>query len=164
MSSTPSRVGGRFFYFGMQPAGDFCVWGGGGEKPSPMRGRWHGGAVTDEVGALAFTQLRPPHQSPAATASPHRGSHGARSQSLPFQGRWLGEAETERLQQSCDNLSVCFADSSPARGASQYAKTPARQRRSGRGLFWIIPAWLPRAHIRAGCRRGGGGQSSGRSR
>ena len=23
--------------------------------PSPMRGRWHGEAVTDEVGALAFT-------------------------------------------------------------------------------------------------------------
>ena len=23
--------------------------------PSPMRGRWHGGAVTDEVGALALT-------------------------------------------------------------------------------------------------------------
>ena len=36
---------------------------------------------------------------------------------LPFQGRWLGAAETERLSRICDNLSVCFADSSPARGA-----------------------------------------------
>ena len=39
-------------------------------------------------------------------------------QSLPSQGRWLGEAETERLSRICDNLSVCFADSSPSRGAS----------------------------------------------
>ena len=38
-------------------------------------------------------------------------------QSLPSQGRWLGAAETERLSRICDNLSVCFADSSPARGA-----------------------------------------------
>ena len=36
---------------------------------------------------------------------------------LPFQGRWLGEAETERLSRICNNLSVCSADSSPARGA-----------------------------------------------
>ena len=35
------------------------------------------------------------------------------AQSLPFQGRWLGEAETERLSRICDNLSVCFADSVP---------------------------------------------------
>ena len=40
-----------------------------------MRGRWHGGAVTDEVEALASTRRCPPHQSPLATASPHRGSH-----------------------------------------------------------------------------------------
>ena len=32
---------------------------------------------------------------------------------LPFQGRWLGAAETERLSRICDNLSVCFADSVP---------------------------------------------------
>ena len=32
---------------------------------------------------------------------------------LPFQGRWLGEAETERSQQICDNLSVTFGDSIP---------------------------------------------------
>ncbi len=32
---------------------------------------------------------------------------------LPFQGRWLGAAETERLSRICDNLSVCFADSTP---------------------------------------------------
>ena len=41
----------------------------------------------------------------------------ARSQSLPFQGRWLGEAETERSYQICGNLSVTFGDSSPGRGA-----------------------------------------------
>ena len=28
------------------------------------------------------------------------------AQSLPFQGRWLGETETERLLQICDDLSV----------------------------------------------------------
>ena len=38
-------------------------------------------------------------------------------QSLPSQGRWLGAAETERLSRICNNLSVCFADSSPERGA-----------------------------------------------
>ena len=31
--------------------------------PSPMRGRWHGAAVTDEVKALASTRRGPPHQS-----------------------------------------------------------------------------------------------------
>ena len=43
--------------------------------PSPMRGRCHGEAVTDEVEALALTRRCSPHQSPLATASPHRGSH-----------------------------------------------------------------------------------------
>ena len=43
--------------------------------PSPTRGRWHGGAVTDEVEAVSSTRRCPPHQSPPATASPHRGSH-----------------------------------------------------------------------------------------
>ena len=36
---------------------------------------------------------------------------------LPFQGRWLGEAETERSPQICSNLSVTFGDCSPERGA-----------------------------------------------
>ena len=45
---------------------------------------------------------------------PHRGSlWRAQSQSLPFQGRWLGEAETERSYQICGNLSVTFGDSIP---------------------------------------------------
>ena len=68
------------------PSGHFPLIGGIGPwkgsqgvrrtpLPSPMRGRWHGEAVTDEVGALAFTQRCPPHQSPPATASLHRGSH-----------------------------------------------------------------------------------------
>ena len=32
--------------------------------------------------------------------------HAPPKKSLPFQGRWLGEAETERSYQICDNLSV----------------------------------------------------------
>ena len=55
---------------------------------------------------------------PPLKASPHRGSlWGCAVQSLPFQGRWLGEAETERSYQICSNLSVTFGDSSPERGA-----------------------------------------------
>ena len=50
--------------------------------------------------------------------SPHSGSlWSAQIPSLPFRGRWLGKAETERSQQICDDLSVCFADSSPGRGS-----------------------------------------------
>ena len=98
------------------PPGGFCI--AAYLMPSPMRGRWHGEAVTDEVEALASTRRSPPHQSPPATASPHRGSHWrVHLQSLPFQGRWLGEAETERSPQICSNLSVTFGDSSPGRGA-----------------------------------------------
>ncbi len=41
--------------------------------PSPMRGRWHGGAVADEVGGQIFYAAPSTHQSPPATASPHRG-------------------------------------------------------------------------------------------
>ena len=60
-----------------------------------MRGRCHGEAVTDEVGALAFTRRCPPHQSPAATASPHRGSLGSAVHPMPSPGgRWIrSEAE-----------------------------------------------------------------------
>ena len=36
-----------------------------------------------------------------------------RIKASPFQGRWLGEAETERLLQICDDLSVTFGDSIP---------------------------------------------------
>ena len=45
------------------------------QMPSHMRGRWHGEAVTDEVEAAVSMRRCPPHQSPPATASPHRGSH-----------------------------------------------------------------------------------------
>ena len=94
------------------PPGGFCI--AAYLMPSPMRGRWHGEAVTDEVEALASTRRSPPHQSPPATASPHRGSHWrVHLQRLPFQGRWLGEAETERSPQICSNLSVTFGDSIP---------------------------------------------------
>ena len=54
--------------------------------------------------------------------------HVPPKKSLPFQGRWLGEAETERSCQICDNLSVSLAaDSSPERGAfSAAAGSPLR--------------------------------------
>ena len=51
-------------------------------------------------------------------SSPGRGAKGrGLSLGLPFQGRWLGGAETERSFQICDNLSVTFGDSFPGRGA-----------------------------------------------
>ena len=40
----------------------------------------------------------------------------AQVQSLPFQGRWLGEAETERSYQICDNLSVSLRLTAPLKG------------------------------------------------
>ena len=40
----------------------------------------------------------------------------AHTQSLPFQGRWLGEAETERLLQICDDLSVSLRLTAPLQG------------------------------------------------
>ena len=39
-----------------------------------------------------------------------------RSQCLPFQGRWLGGAETERSLQICDNLSVSLRLTAPLEG------------------------------------------------
>ena len=44
---------------------------------------------------------------------PHQSALGYAHKGLPFQGRWLGAAETERSQQICDNLSVTFGDSIP---------------------------------------------------
>ena len=44
MSSAPSRMGGRFFYLGCNLRGIFACGEVGREKPSPMRGRWHGGS------------------------------------------------------------------------------------------------------------------------
>ena len=40
----------------------------------------------------------------------------ARPQSLPFQGRWLGAAGTERLLQICDDLSVSLRLTAPLEG------------------------------------------------
>ena len=83
-----------------------------------MRGRWHGRAVTDEVETPHLRDCAHLISRLAATASPHRGSHwSAQFPSLPWKGRWLGEAETERSYQICGNLSVTFGDSSPGRGA-----------------------------------------------
>ena len=65
--------------------------------PSPTRGRWHGEAVTDEVEAPCLRDAAHLISRLAATASPHRGSHGgAKIQSLPFQGRWLGGTPRRR--------------------------------------------------------------------
>ena len=44
-------------------------------EASPMRGRWHGGAVTDEVGQFRLRSTVHLISRLAATASPHRGSH-----------------------------------------------------------------------------------------
>ena len=40
----------------------------------------------------------------------------AQIQSLPSQGRWLGEAGTERLLQICDDLSVSLRLTAPLEG------------------------------------------------
>ena len=56
------------------------------------------------------------------------------AQSLPFQGRWLGAAETERSLQICDNLSVSLRLPAPLKGepwmvrsvGAGRTKTPAR--------------------------------------
>ena len=40
----------------------------------------------------------------------------AHTQSLPSQGRWLGEAETERSSQICDDLSVSLRLTAPLQG------------------------------------------------
>ena len=45
------------------------------KKPSPTRGRRHGGAVTDEVAAPCLRDAAHFISRLAATASPHRGSH-----------------------------------------------------------------------------------------
>ena len=49
----------------------------------------------------------------------------AHTQSLPFQGRWLGEAETERLQQICDDLSVSLRLTAPLKGEPRGARLHA---------------------------------------
>ena len=41
---------------------------------------------------------------------------GRRSKASPFQGRWLGEAETERLLQICGDLSVSLRLTAPLGG------------------------------------------------
>ena len=88
------------------------------QMPSYMRGRWHGEAVTDEVEAAVSMRRCPPHQSPPATASPHRGSHwSAFPKASPLRGGGTAIAVTERSYQICGNLSVTFGDSSPGRGA-----------------------------------------------
>ena len=68
------------------------------KKPSPTRGRRHGGAVTDEVGQLRprgavrlISRLR--RQLPLIGEA-----MDVRPSSLPWQGRWHGGAVTERFR------------------------------------------------------------------
>ena len=52
------------------------------------------------------------------TASPHRGSFGVhRSKASPSRGGGSAERRDGEVVPERDNLSVCFADSSPERGA-----------------------------------------------
>ena len=69
---------------------------------------------------------------------------GAQIPSLPFQGRWLGEAETERSLQICDNLSVSLRLTAPLEGepwmvrsvgAEGAASQALRASSPGRGAF-----------------------------
>ena len=70
-------MGGRFFYFGVQPAGDFCVWGGGERKAFPYEGK-------------------------VARRKPWR----CENPKPPLSGEVARRnAETERSYQICDNLS-----------------------------------------------------------
>ena len=52
--------------------------------PSPMRGRWHGEAVTDEEGALPFMRRCPPHQSPHGDSFPSQGKPLLRKKVTPI--------------------------------------------------------------------------------
>ena len=56
---------------------------------------------------------------------------------LPFQGMWLGAAETERLSRICDNLSVCFADSIPTPFVPSGHFPLMGESAPGRGAFFI---------------------------
>ena len=87
-----------------------------------MRGRWHGGAVTDEVGALASTRRCPPHQSPPATASPHRGS------------LWRFQKSFKRLVDCTDlqlpiSIFFCFSKRKRWRVRNDHGGTSRRKRR-----------------------------------
>ena len=56
---------------------------------------------------------------------------GCTPQSLLSQGRWLGEAETERSSQICDNLSVSLRLTAPLGGEPWIRKPPPAYRREG---------------------------------
>ena len=92
------------------------------QKPSPMRGRWHGEAVTDEVEALASTRRSPPHQSPPATASPHRGSLGRFGETA----KKLIRSTNLQLQFS---IFFCFSKRKRWRVRNDHGGTSRRKRR-----------------------------------
>ena len=67
---------------------------------------------------------------------------GRRSKASPFQGRWLGEAGTERLLQICGDLSVSLRLTAPLEGepwmvhippGSLYTREPGGGGRAGNG-------------------------------
>ena len=60
----------------------------------------------------------------------------AHTQSLPFQGRWLGEAETERLLQICDDLSVSLRLTAPLQGEPWMVHIP--QAPFTQGSLWVV--------------------------
>ena len=87
-----------------------------------MRGRWHGEAVTDEVEALASTRRSPPHQSPPATASPHRGSLGRFGETA----KKLIRSTNLHLQFS---IFFCFSKRKRWRVRNDHGRTSRRKRR-----------------------------------
>ena len=59
--------------------------------------------------------------------------------SLPFQGRWLGAAETERSYQICSNLSVSLRLPAPLEGEPRRAH---RRKGSDVGDELSVSLWL----------------------
>ena len=87
-----------------------------------MRGGGTAQAVTDEVEALSSTRRCPPHQSPPATASPHRGS------------LWRFQKSFKRLVDCTDlqlpiSIFFCFSKRKRWRVRNDHGGTSRRKRR-----------------------------------
>ena len=59
-----------------------------------------------------------------------------RSKASPSQGRWLGEAGTERLQQICGDLSVSLRLTAPLQGEPWMVHIP--QAPFTQGSLWVV--------------------------
>ena len=81
--------------------------------------------MTDEVEALASTQHRPPHQSPAATASPHRGRQGTRLR-RPYLFPCAGKDRGEKSAWGCGVLSASEFRREPGLQASFHSGVTLR--------------------------------------